>query len=322
MSSHGDNQSKSKSKSKSQTQSKSQSQSQSNVTPAVRERLVYGFNTFYGDMLSSIAKSDELLKKRLKKCYRVLDRKSDAYLVDFYRSAKENEVFGRVFDDGNEGDDGLAGLMVARGLKYGDVPEAEFPTVRLLCAFAWLFGELCSAAEEPEEDREAAVTAVNELFERLIEGVSRIQSGLSWGSGLEGLMDDEARDIFRATFTKLADAARENASSAASAAPGGAGAGAGAGAGDPDEIAGAFDMMQCSKLGSIVKEISESIDKDALRQAVQSGDMLSGNNVDMMSNLFKQVSGAITGKLQSGELDQDDLLRETTQLMGSMKGMM
>ena len=162
-------------------------------------------------MLSSIAKSDDLLKKRLKKGYRVLDRKSDVYMVDFYRSAKEREVFGRVFDDGLEDDDALAGLMVARGLKFKEIPSAEFPTVRLLCAFAWLFGELCSAAEEPEGEREAAVTAVNELFERLIEGVSRIQSGLSWGSGLDGLVDDEARDIFRATFTKLAEAAKANA---------------------------------------------------------------------------------------------------------------
>ena len=83
----------------------------------------------------------------------------------------------------------------------------------------------------------------------------------------------------------------------------------------------AFDMMKCSKLGSIVQEISESIDKDALRKAVDSGDMMSGGNVEMMGALFKQVSGAsITSKLQSGELDQDDLLRETTSLMGSMKG--
>lgn len=301
-----------------------------NVTSAVRERLIFGFNTFYGDMLASIAKSDDLLKKRLKKGYRVLDRKSDVYLVDFYRSAKEREVFGRVFDDGNEEDEALGGLMVARGLKFKEIPEAEFPTVRLLCAFAWLFGELCTASEEPEEDREAAVTAVNELFERLIEGVSRIQSGQSWGSGLDGLVDDEARDIFRATFTKLSEASRANVSAAvatkdddnAAVATASASAMGGLSEKDVDAMTSAFDMMKCSKLGSIVQEISDSIDKDALRKAVESGDMMSGANADMMGNLFKQVSGAITSKLQSGELDQDDLLRETTSLMGSMKGVM
>lgn len=295
------------------------------TTAAVRERLIYGFNTFYGDMLSSVAKSDQMLKKRLKKSYRVLDRKSDVYLTDFYRSAKELEAFGRVFDDGNEEDDAVGGLMVARGLKFREIPETEFPTVRLLCAFAWLFGELCAASEEPEEEREAAVTAVNELFERLIEGVSRIQSGMSWGSGLDGLVDDEARDIFRATFTKLAEASKASSNSAEpaeSASGGEESSGGGLSGGDVDAMTSAFDMMKCSKLGSIVKDISESIDKDALRKAVESGDIMSGANADMMGNLFKQVSGAITSKLQSGELDQEDLLRETTSLMGSMKGVM
>lgn len=282
------------------------------MVAAVRERLVFGFNTFYGDLLSSVAKSDDLVKKRLKKGYRVLDRKSDAYLLDFYKSAKALGTLERVFgeDEGCEEDERVAGLLVARGLRFGELPAGEFPAVRLLCAVAWLFGELCDAAEEREEDREAAVTAVNELFERLVESVSRIQAGLPWGSGLEGLVDEEARGVFRATLTRLA--------------------GAGAGSGGPSRlseeevgsVSSAFDMMKCTKLGSIVQEISESIDRDTLKQAMDSGDLLGEGNMDMMGTLFKKVSGAISGRLQSGEISQDDLLRETSSLMSSMKGLM
>lgn len=303
--------------------------SNSTCSSAVRERLIFGFNTFYGDMLASLAKTDELLKKRLKKNYRVLDRKSDTYLVDFYRSAKDLGTLGRIFDDDCEDDDSVANLQVARGLKYKEIPATEFPTVRLLGAFAWLFGELCSATEEEsDDDRESAVVAVNELFERLIESVSRIQTGMSWGSALEGMVDDEARDVFKATLSKLAETSSANAITAA------ASAGVDAiGEAKPnitsrlndmdvDAMTNAFDMMKCSKLGNIVQEISNSIDKDQLRQAVESGDMMGENNMEMMGNLFKQVSGAITGKLQSGELSQDDLLKETTSLMASMKGVM
>eukprot|EP00873_Tetraselmis_striata_P033794 jgi/Tetstr1/454058/TSEL_040977.t1 len=291
---------------------------------AVRERLVYGFNTFYGDLLASLARADAMIKKRLKKGYRVLDRKSDAYLVEFHRSAKESGALGRVFDTDGDGDAGVAELQVARGLRYRDIPPGEFPTVRLLCAFSWLFGELCAAADEAdtdEADREAAVTAVNELFERLVESVSRIQAGMPWGTGLEGMVDDEARDVFRATLSALAGATRASVADAAGAAAAtGEAVSSKLNQGDMDAMASAFDMMKCSKLGSIVQEISESIDKDELRRAVESGDLLCGNNVDLMGNLFKQVSGAITGKLMSGEISQEDLLRETTSLMSNMKG--
>ena len=270
---------------------------------AVRERIVFGFNTFYGDMLSGLAKSDPLMKKRLKKNYRVINRKSDSYLMDMHQSAKECGALGEVFRD--PPGESLGGLMVARGMKLADIPETHLPTVRLLCAFLWLFGELCSASEEPEEDRETAVTAVNELFERLIESVSRIQSGYPWGDGLDGMVDEEARDIFRSTLTNLAAAASPPQAKV--------------GANDIDAMASAFDMMKCSKLGSIVQEISESIDKEELRKAVESGNMMSEGSVEMMSSLFKKVSGAITSKLQNGELSQEDLLRETTNLMTSMR---
>lgn len=304
------------------------------TTAAVRERIVFGFNTFYGDLLASVAKSDDLLKKRLKKNYRVLDRKSDGYLVDFHRSAADLDTLGHIFDDGCEEDDSVANLQVARGLRYKEISPAEFPTVRLLGAFAWLFGELCAAsAEDDGEDRDSAVVAVNELFERLIESVSRIQGGLSWGSALEGMVDDEARDVFRSTLSKLAETSRGNAAEASRGIAAGGEPAVGDGAAgadiasrlndmDVDAMTNAFDMMKCSKLGSIVQQISESIDKDQLRQAVESGDMMGENNMEMMGNLFKQVSGAITGKLQSGELSQEDLLKETTSLMASMKGVM
>ena len=41
-----------------------------------------------------------------------------------------------------------------------------------------------------------------------------------------------------------------------------------------------------------------------------------------MGDLFRQVSGAITSKLQSGEISNEDLVAETMSLMTSVKGMM
>lgn len=286
------------------------------TSSAVRERLVYGFNTFYGDLLSSVSKADETLKKRLKKCYRVLDRKSDAYLLDFYKSATESAALSKLFDDDCLGSDSVNDLQVARGMRLKELPASEFPTVRLLAAFAWLFGELCSAAEiTAEGEKEGAVVAVNELFERLVESVSRIQGGLSWGAALDGMVDDEARAVFRSTLSKLAEAS-------GAVAKGGATASSALSDKEVDDMTSAFDMMNCSKLGSIVQEISNGIDKEQLRKAVESGDLMGEKNMNMMGKLFRQVSAAITGKLQSGEISQEDLLKETSTLMSSMKGVL
>jgi len=285
------------------------------TTKTARDSLVYGFNTFYGELLAAIAKTDDLIKKRLKKNYRVLDRKSASYLVEFYNGAKACGALAVAFDAGADEAEAVQELQIAKGLKFKEVSRDEaFPTVRLLCAIAWLFGDLCAVADvEDEAERDAGVFAINELFQRLVESVSRISSGLPWGDALDGMVDDEARDIFRATLGGLAD----NKKKLAALSPSG---------GDNSDramesMSDAFDMMKCSKLGSIVQEISRSIDQEKLRQAVESGNLLSGDNMAVMGDLFKQVSGAITSKLHSGELSNEDLIKETANIMSGMKGM-
>lgn len=282
----------------------------SSQVSCVRERLVFAFNTFYSDFLSDVTKADEVIKKRLKKHYRVLNRKSDQYLIDFHGSAVSNGTLEHVFDD--FGDSAEVGeLLVARGLKYKDLPGDQLAHVRMLCAVSWLFAELCDASEA--QDNDDSVTAINELFEKFMEGVAAVQLGKSWGGSIDCVLDEDAKRIFRNTLTTLTISGSEAASDDR----------------EPDQLTdedrdamtNAFEMMKCSKLGGIVQEISQSIDKNQLKEAVQNGG-LGGDNMDMMGDLFKQVSGAITSKLQSGEISNDDLIAETMSLMGSVKGMM
>lgn len=276
------------------------------VGNSARDNLVYGFNTFYGELLSGIAKTDELLKKRLKKNYRVLNRKSDAYLVDFHASAKATGALETVFESDGEASEQVLELQVARGMRFKDVPKDTFPTVRLLCAIAWLFSELCALSDEADEADEAGVFAINELFQRLVESVSRVQSGLPWGDALDGMVDEEARSIFRSTLGLMTEKRGSEQTNQAAI----------------ESMADAFDMMKCSKLGSIVQEISRSIDQEKLRKAVETGNILSGENMDVMGELFKQVSGAITSKLHTGEISNEDLIKETANIMSGMKGLM
>nr|WRJ69743.1 hypothetical protein TetV2_00294 [Oceanusvirus sp.] len=315
---------------------------------AVRERLVFGFNTFYSDFLAVLAKNDDAIKKRLKKHYRVINRKSDEYMIAFHKSCAETEAFSTIFDDEANPEGCSSGdLLVARGLKYRDLPSSisrvVLAHVRTLSALAWIFGELCDAAESGEsgeatEEGEAAVQAVNELFERFMESIAAVQMGKSWGAALDGMVDDEARAVFRSTLTsftalqrggELEDEDDDDEGRGRSRTEGeGEGEDEGITEHDKETMINAFDMMKCSKLGSIVQEISESIDKEKLKKAVEAGVGTQGGidpsnmNMDMMGDLFRQVSGAITSKLQSGEISNEDLVSETMTLMNSVKGMM
>lgn len=270
------------------------------LAQSAKERIVFGFNTFYSDFLSGLAKSSDAMRRRLKKNYRVVDRKSDAYLIEFWRSAKSSGALAAVFDEGaSMSTPQVSAMSLAKALHGSDVPESEFPAVRLLCAVAWLFDELVAACEEPEEDaKESGAAAVSDLFQRLISSVSAVHSGQPWGDALDGVLDESARGVMRATLASLAE--------------GGSAVRADAAAAD------AFDMLNCSKLASLVRDISESVDKEELRGAIESGDLTGPGSMDVMGKLFRQVSSAISEKIKTGEISQQDLVAETSRILGAL----
>jgi hypothetical protein len=45
-----------------------------------------------------------------------------------------------------------------------------------------------------------------------------------------------------------------------------------------------------------------------------------GASVDMMGDILRKISGAITNKLESGDLSNDDIIAETVKMMNNVKG--
>jgi hypothetical protein len=114
---------------------------------AARDRLVFAFNTFYSEFISSLSRRDDHLKRRLKKHYHVMNRRSDEYMTWFHGEAAA--ALPAVFDDAAyAADEGVQGTQVARGLRVKDLGGDAKADVRLLCAIAWMFGKLLKVRED------------------------------------------------------------------------------------------------------------------------------------------------------------------------------
>ena len=280
-----------------------------------RGKLVYAFNTFFGDFINHAKDVDDTIKKRLKKKYRVIDRSANGSLLEFCAQAKKAGVY-EVIADASTPDkmletQAVLEMHVAQAMPLGDVlskaddsaKASILGDVAMMCGVSRLYDELCDEVDGEGEVLEA-------LFERLMEAIAMSNDGKAYEQAFKGIVDDEISGLFRGILRRVAG-------------PGEAEEKTG---GDVD-MEGILTQMKNSKLGEIAEEISQSIDKEKLAEAFSGGDgmesviqgLMTGQNVGMIGDLVQQVGDKINAKLQRGDMKEEDLLKDAFSLMGKMK---
>ena len=84
------------------------------------------------------------------------------------------------------------------------------------------------------------------------------------------------------------------------------------------------DLIGDSKIGNLAKEISESINLDDLNidnpnDLLNPANLFGGEGGNILGNLVQQVGSSITSKLNSGEIKQDELVKDAFSLMNKMQ---
>ena len=84
------------------------------------------------------------------------------------------------------------------------------------------------------------------------------------------------------------------------------------------------DLIGDSKIGNLAKEISESINLEGLNidnpnDLLNPANLFGGEGGNVLGNLVQQVGSSITSKLNSGEIRQDELVKDAFSLMSKMQ---
>jgi hypothetical protein len=87
---------------------------------------------------------------------------------------------------------------------------------------------------------------------------------------------------------------------------------------------GIEDLIGDSKIGNLAKDISDSIDISQLNienasDLLDPSKLFSGEGGNILGNLVQQVGSSITDKINSGELKQDELVKDAFSLMNKMQ---
>ena len=312
----------------------------------VQNKIIYIFNKFLINFLKAI-KKDNYFKVAIKKNYKVIDKNSNKYIKTYTRKFEEfTELLckdGLVLKDLLDNDkftelNILKNINIGRLFKVFQSDEdsntvmSYILTLQLLSMFylesVKINEELMNFVngsekiidddedkdddeedDEKEEDdddddydeEDDKVDKEEELEKLLMKSLNIINNNDD--NELKEILDDDIKNILvNIKNLKISLTTDED------------------GNGNID------DLIGDSKIGKLAKEISSQLDVDSLNldinnpsELLNPANLFGGDNGNILGNLVQQVGSSITEKMNSGELKQEDLVKDAFSLMNKMQ---
>lgn len=96
-----------------------------------------------------------------------------------------------------------------------------------------------------------------------------------------------------------------------------------------EELGGHLKGLFDGKIGNLAKELAEELSGDLMGMFTEGSDTMSTQQIlgEIMKNpqkimeLLKKVGGKLDSKMKNGDISQEEIMKEASELMGKMKGM-
>jgi len=257
-------------------------------------KIIYAFNKFFSGFVRDVKVINDELHGAIKANYKIVDKSSSEYLDVFWENVGE-PLMNPEFDLLNNKD-----VELVKGVTVNMLTSSEsditslLNTVYTMAIFAYLSKKV--DAEEAEK-----------LFDQAVKILNAFNSS---PEAFEDALDDVIDDDMKALFSRIQPTVPDEMPSKASVDDA------------MDDIMGKFGD---GKIASLAKEIAQTINVDDLKIESPADVMKmldfskEGNNA--LGNIVQQVTTAISNKVSSGELKQEDLVKEAMSMMGSLGGM-
>ena len=197
---------------------------------------------------------------------------------------------------------GLLDMNILHGVKFGDIYKKSFPIASKHAIWRYLHTFYLLVQSYPKLDRIIEKYKDN-------ENIDRIKQSLSNHDGnLRNIMNSSAKfaeEIIKEQAKPTEDGKSPNISSFLN---------------GMDENKFESEFLN-SKIGNLAKEISEELNGDDLKCMENPDDLmknlLSGEGGGL-GNIIQKVSSKLQSKMQNGELNEDALMKEATNMMGML----
>lgn len=266
----------------------------------VKSKTSFAFNRISINFLKEIKNRDNNLKKKIKKNYKVYDKSSQEHIIYFWD--RMNPIHDTLQDDDINleelvTNEDFCGIYFMKGLQIGKlftVFSSEKNTILSYILTFYLFGYLYNdISEDNYED-------IDILLQKTLQVIHSIDENTDNDVLLGDILDDTVKKIILLIKTlkvHMLDSDNEQPSDNYS------------------------NMIENSKIGSIAKDICSelkdiNIDPNSSPEELMNT-MFNGSN-NMIGNIIEQVGSSLTTKINSGQINQEELVSDAFKLLGNL----
>jgi hypothetical protein len=262
---------------------------------SLEKQIIYVFNKFTKSFIR-IIKNDDSLKNILKKNYICFDKCTDIYLKDFQKNVESAEI-SQKFEDGDiKNNSMIENVEVLKEITVSMLAtEDKYFYLHLFYLLVTLYKDVTNESDQ---------TKIGSYKAILVTILKILNGGYEIGKIIEEeIYDERYKKLMNyVSSTRIDDIVEDN---------------------DIDN--NPMNMIENSQIGKLAKEISSQIDLSQIDPANigNLNELFSGDD-NMMGNIIQQVSSVMTNKMQAGEINQEELMKEAMSMMGNLNnsGMM
>ena len=290
------------------------------------KKIEYVFNKIALNLIKEVKDKDVEFKKKLRKNYSVFDKKSESHIHYFIQQLDEKNIgkeqFTKPYSDDILVNDNVMSLEILKEINVYDiiqiVSDKEKDVVKcylyIFYMLTYLYSETTLIQENVDEDK---INELDLLFGKCLKLINATQE-VDMNVELDNILDDdlktlleniyESRNIIKESIMKYENEELD---------------------GNEEDDANpsldtAYDYLHNSKIGALAKEISEDIDISKINvenpeQLLNIDSIFSGNN-NALGDIIGKVGTKIAGKIQNGEIKQDELMQEAFTMMSKLNG--
>lgn len=298
-------------------------------------KIVFTFNKLFYDLVRDAKESSADIKAVVKKHYKVKDLTSNANFEAFLGAVPE-EVLTAAARPGAGSTllktPALTSMEIFKGgVTVGQVAAAGLDA-NTLASYIYCFILLAHVYDAATKDtsensnndadadadgNDSDTEAADTLFEAVMSAISCIQHKQDVTLILDQIIDDDIKNTLvnlkevmalKVDTPANANASSDTSNSASSSEPM-----------LPPGMEGLANMLEGSKIADLAKEITADIDLSKIN-VERPEDMLKViTDQNIMGDIIGKVGGKIQQKMQSGEIRQEDFVKEAMGMLGGMK---
>ena len=273
--------------------------------------ISYMFNKIYLNLMKEIKDKNPDIKAKLKASYKVFDKKSTEYIDKMMLSMDDN-VTKALFGEEDIIDNlEILNMEIFVDITVNDVLnnviENNVESRNTFKYYLYILMVLCYIFKLDDiSDEQKDI-----LLRKTVDIMNSVDTNtINTDEEMDKYLDDVLDDDLRKVLLKMYRDRRLVKESVMRM--------------DTEDLMGGsgLEFLNNTKIGELAKEISASIDMSKLNmdnpeEMLNMNNMMSGSN-NVLGDIIQTVGSKITQKIQSGELNQEDLMGEALNMMGSL----